>query len=275
MSLIQEALRRQQQDRSAADAQQPPSGDAQPPPDPPIPPPLSDRGGGGPPEAQDEEARSQDEEPVSRAWASLVATLFVLLAVVAALVWGLVFAYQKAKAHSPEGVGSVLAGLSREQDVDTQTAGGTSGVAPNAETAGFAPSNTAGTLAAGPSEVTAEATTNKGTGQQAEPETTGNGIGVSLVKRLTRQGERAATPTIEEQPDEEEAPPEELPTYWPRIMVSGLIGNGAGGAAILNGEIITVGESILGVTVKGVEAKAVRLAYKGEERTIHVGQATD
>ena len=61
---------------------------------------------------------------------------------------------------------------------------------------------------------------------------------------------------------------------WPLLSVSGIVGKGQTGAAIINNRIVQVGDSILGAKVLSVDPvlKGVSVEYKGEVRFIEVGE---
>lgn len=64
---------------------------------------------------------------------------------------------------------------------------------------------------------------------------------------------------------------------WPQISVGGYVGGGRSGSVMINGEMLRVGESILGVEVTSIEPRGagVTLRYKGEQRTLRQGQSTN
>ena len=93
---------------------------------------------------------------------------------------------------------------------------------------------------------------------------------VALDKRLAQ----VAEPTTQEVPI---TPVQEAPrpaAKWPKIEVSGFMGSGRKGAAILNGEVIQVGNEIEGVLVKSIDGRSVVLEYQGEQRVLKAGSKT-
>jgi hypothetical protein len=71
------------------------------------------------------------------------------------------------------------------------------------------------------------------------------------------------------------APPR-APVVWPHLTVTGLIGAGQrGGVAIINGQTISVGDTVEGVKVVAVVQQTVRLSYEGETKLLRVGDATE
>ena len=61
---------------------------------------------------------------------------------------------------------------------------------------------------------------------------------------------------------------------WPKVEVSGFMGSGKKGAAILNGEVVQVGGEIEGVLVKSIDGRSVVLEYQGEQRVLKAGSKT-
>jgi hypothetical protein len=73
------------------------------------------------------------------------------------------------------------------------------------------------------------------------------------------------------------APAEET-VVWPSLTVSGLMGGkqaGQQGAAIINGQMLGVGESIEGVRIIEVSKQGVRLRWQNQTRLVKVGESTD
>lgn len=83
----------------------------------------------------------------------------------------------------------------------------------------------------------------------------------------------AATPSLAQQ--EKAAPPPPPapePVIWPPINVTGVIGAGQQGSAIINNKVYGLNETFNGVTVKDFLRGAVLLEYKGETRQFGVGK---
>jgi hypothetical protein len=72
-------------------------------------------------------------------------------------------------------------------------------------------------------------------------------------------------------------PAQKEPLVWPHIAVSGLMGGARGnnGTAIINGQILSTGESIEGVKIVAVTKAGVTLLYAGETRVLKIGETTD
>jgi hypothetical protein len=62
---------------------------------------------------------------------------------------------------------------------------------------------------------------------------------------------------------------------WPRLSLSGLVGGKRGGAAIINNQVIGIGEAIEGVVVTDLTKKGATLEYQGERLFLHVGGAIE
>ena len=68
-----------------------------------------------------------------------------------------------------------------------------------------------------------------------------------------------------------------LPAIWPRLLISGVIGGGKTGhsAVIINGRLLSLGESIDSVKVMAIDKQRVKLVYEGEERVLSAGSTTE
>jgi len=75
------------------------------------------------------------------------------------------------------------------------------------------------------------------------------------------------------------APPAKLvmPVVWPKLTVSGIIGSTKSGrsAVILNGQMLSPGETIEGITIELIEKQKVKLKYSGEVKILAVGATTE
>ena len=58
---------------------------------------------------------------------------------------------------------------------------------------------------------------------------------------------------------------------WPRLAVTGLVGSKSGGAAIVNGEIVGLWETIADAQVIELSKDGVRFEYHGETRMVRIG----
>ena len=64
---------------------------------------------------------------------------------------------------------------------------------------------------------------------------------------------------------------------WPKLVVSGIIGSSKNGrsAAIMNGQMLSPGETIEGVTIESIDKQKVKLRYSGEVKLLSVGASTE
>lgn len=61
---------------------------------------------------------------------------------------------------------------------------------------------------------------------------------------------------------------------WPYIILSTTMGKGESGAAVLNGQIVGVGESMKGVTLLAVGSHGVKLQYNNQIGILKKGEST-
>ena len=61
---------------------------------------------------------------------------------------------------------------------------------------------------------------------------------------------------------------------WPVLNLTAIVGRGVTGSAIINGEILSVGESIEDVTLVIIGDQGVEIEFQGRRRTLKVGQST-
>lgn len=280
MSLIQEALKRQQGESAEGQPGEdpPPLQDlsgAQPPPDQTDvsgsapeqvdrsessqPPPLpvaparhspAERGdGGSPAEESVRESTSPTVEQLpaehgTRAWPILLGILAVILIIVGGFTWGGIYAYQRWK--------SLAGPLEQHQEK----------VIPEPD------------LAVSSEQVSAS----------GEP-----GVAEPVAELTERESEDFAAEAGEPEVAQIEPPPATVTVAgdkvmapatikpavnWPVLMLSGVVGKGAKGAAFINGEIVDVNESIEGVKVIAIGNQGVKLQYKGEIQFLKVGHST-
>ena len=107
----------------------------------------------------------------------------------------------------------------------------------------------------------------------------GTTTGLTIDLRPPKEPQPVPVPDKKDKPDASAEKPKDgkekkEPVSWPLLSVSGLVGKGDKGTAIINNEIVQVGESILGAKVLSVDPvqKGVTLEYKGEQRFMKVGQ---
>ncbi|MDD4870552.1 MAG: hypothetical protein PHR77_08325 [Kiritimatiellae bacterium] len=91
-----------------------------------------------------------------------------------------------------------------------------------------------------------------------------------------QQAEAAKMPEPPTEPPVVTAPPaEEPPVSWPSLVLTGVVGKGANGSAIINKQIVAVGETIDGVKIVAIKDKSVELEFKGKTQILKVGGTTN
>lgn len=68
-----------------------------------------------------------------------------------------------------------------------------------------------------------------------------------------------------------------MPVLWPKLLVTGIIGSSrtGHGAAIVNGQMLSPGDSLEGVKIETIEKQRVKLAFQGEVKFLSVGGSTE
>ncbi len=61
---------------------------------------------------------------------------------------------------------------------------------------------------------------------------------------------------------------------WPNLTLDGVVGSGAQGSCLINGEIVRVGERVQNVKISAILRDGVELKYRGEKRFLRVGAST-
>ena len=114
-----------------------------------------------------------------------------------------------------------------------------------------------------------------GGGQQGERASVGGG---SAADRGGAQGQAAAagggsTASRGESRDDGMMKVEPArPVVWPAVNLSAIVGAGSRGSALLNGELLAVGQQTTdGIALVSVEARAALLEYQGERKRFLVG----
>jgi hypothetical protein len=79
---------------------------------------------------------------------------------------------------------------------------------------------------------------------------------------------QVATPSSR---DGRDASPRRSKVKWPDLSLTGVVGKGVSGSAMLNGQLLSVGESTDGVTLIGIGSHGVELSCKGDRKTLKVG----
>jgi hypothetical protein len=68
-----------------------------------------------------------------------------------------------------------------------------------------------------------------------------------------------------------------LPVLWPKLLITGIIGRNKGGesAVIINGQMLSPGDSLEGVKIEGIEKQRAKLVFQGETKLLSVGGTTE
>ena len=298
MSLIQEALKRKREEEQAVP---PPEGTASPlslkkKPDspvsavhaetatavatatlPPPPPPQPATSEAATSEAEDPEPRvapepaadSEEEKSRKRAWPALVGALVVMMVLIAGGAWMVLYAYQQwqqTRDAEPALLEETLATLN-------ETAQGPLPPADSAEAPGQT-DELSGAAAVTPVDG-ADQTASGGLAAKGTPGPTEAGNQALGPKTGSIPAGSASLTGEPGDPAAGSDPEEDVVVQWPLLTLRGVIGDGQEGAAIIDGEVVAVGESYQEVRVAGVGPRLAKLEYMGEQRTIKVGSSTD
>jgi hypothetical protein len=98
---------------------------------------------------------------------------------------------------------------------------------------------------------------------------------VSAPKQPEPEPIRQTEPAPRVQPAQPE--PEPAPrgaVRWPALKLTGVLGQGRSGSAIINDQVLAVNETIKGVRLAAVGRQGVELEYQGERRFVKVGTST-
>ena len=108
-----------------------------------------------------------------------------------------------------------------------------------------------------------------------DPTAIQTGAAGKVAKTPTQPEVKQPTPTaIEPIPIEPEPLELKPPVVWPAIEVNGIVGREKNGSALLNGEIVAVGDSIEGAKVISIKGQTVELEFQGERQTVRPGSST-
>ena len=68
-----------------------------------------------------------------------------------------------------------------------------------------------------------------------------------------------------------------MPVLWPKLLITGIIGRNKGGesAVIINGQMLSPGDSLEGVKIEGIEKQRAKLVFQGETKLLSVGGTTE
>lgn len=250
MSLIQEALKRQE-----ADSQQRPAAVRVPPPPPDV--------------DENEEAlvtkepEHRQQRPKSKPWAVLLGVLAVILLLVGGAVWMLFTAVRTIADDVTESVTTAVARAEPPDAAQEPAPPEPALPSPPEPVADPGPAVAAQPEPAAPPETVAE--------DQPDPAGTEVDPAVAVAPPPEPAGSEPA-------PEADAAAEPDTPAaniQWPLLKVSGIVGKGRLGSAVVNGKIIAVGELVKGVKLVGVDGRSVDLEYEGETRSVRVGGTTE
>lgn len=248
MSLIQEALRRrQEEDQDGVTPSAPPLQAPTPSPKPvttpesaepatqtaaPAPPPPPLPSPVTPTESLTEGEQGQKPKKASRTWVTLFGVTLILLLLLAGAAWMLSFVYRRWSARQAQAT-----------------------VEAPADTPAIVVST--GDTDPQPPEVT--------TPVDASPDAPSRPAPVQPVDRPTPSTDVARRPVAQ-------PPPETAPAVdWPLLRLTGVVGKGKNGSAVINGEIVSVGEAIEGAVLLSIDRLGASLEYRGDRRLMKVG----
>lgn len=310
MSLIQEALRRQQEESGEVQpeettpqpAEQPSgvpsaSGTAAVPPPLPVTPmevhaPETQQAPSGEAPAPPPVEAVPPAESDSRPWRTLLGILVITVVLITGGIWALVFAFHQLKRarQSSEGKPTETVVVEPKSTVPAkQKLEVKKPLEPESTVKPLGPAAKSVDMPA-PSSALTEAGGSEGLPPSHGPER--SGLEGKLAKpesaeeaAAKRGGEQVvpvpATPVVTEPKlvthpsTSEPEPAKEKPSVaWPSVSLSGLVGKGSNGSAILNNRIIGVGETIEGVKVVSIGRQGVILEYEGETQFLKVGNST-
>jgi hypothetical protein len=224
---------------------------AAPPPPPPPPPPMEPtvETAEEPAIAETVMQEGKSEDTGAPAWAVLTGAITVIAILVGGAVWGGIYAFKQLSSESDEPAEATGAGTPTVATLApvTERAPDTSGSQPSPAVAN--PEPVASTDDPQPSPLTAPAVATP------DPPDT--------------------DPPVAVEPPSPQPPPQPVARVgdvtWPRLSLSGLVGGKRGGAAIINNEVIGIGEAIEGAVVIDLTKKGATLEYQGEKQFLRVG----
>lgn len=242
MSLIEEALRKQREESEKSES-------APPPPLPGVPATDEAKPDGPPPELSSR-----------RPWGLLAAIAGITVLAILFILWLLVFGLKLWQTPPIAGITKAPAPLAPVTPVTPAPASRTNAAAPEARTpdAPVAPP--------APKPLPAEAVSPPPSpGPQTNPAAPAIPIAGKDVPALKPSAPPPAPAKLE------------LPVIWPKLVVSGIIGSSKSGrsAVIMNGQMLSPGEAIEGVTIESIDKQKVKLRYSGEVKLLAVGASTE
>jgi hypothetical protein len=66
---------------------------------------------------------------------------------------------------------------------------------------------------------------------------------------------------------------ERIPVNWPVLKLTGMIGRGQAGSAVINGQVVGIGDTVAGTKVIAIRSQGVELEYQGDRQVLKVGTA--
>ncbi len=113
---------------------------------------------------------------------------------------------------------------------------------------------------------------------ETEPDTDEAVADVAVVEPDTQTPTDTSDPVTPDTPEEDiavtEQPTPAPSVIWPELHISGIMGTGDSGSAIINGKVVGPDEKVGDVTVRDFGRGFVVLEYQGETRRFSVGRAT-
>lgn len=262
MSLIEEALRKQRQETENNDA---PKASAD---EPAAPPPLPE-----------ENAETSESVPQKWTWpllASIAGISLILIVGVFCLlffgmnIWTTKPAAKETRPLATASVATVVTNVQREQVVALPLKPETVATIAPSQPPTNTPPVTAPATADTPLPLTSTAITSAPAVEVIPAATPAVAPG-GVEPKIIRIGSGASGTTTTSSPERVMA------VIWPRLAVSGIIGTsrGARGAAIINGQMLSIGSSIEGVKIITIDKQGVQLRLGDETRTLTVGGTTE
>jgi cytoskeletal protein RodZ len=255
MSLIQEALKRQEEEarQQGTDTVTVP---------PPKPPPDADEGKN---DLSKEEPGGAKKPKNSKPWAVLLGALAVVLLLVGGAIWMLMTAVKTVANDVAE-----TATATAEEAIAAIT---------------NIPAETTEPLVAAESEPSETADTSAPPAVAVQPQPAPAETHPAELVSVPPPAE-AVAPAVESAPAVIAPPPDPVATVpqpadakpgepWPLLKVSGVVGRGRYGSAVINGKVVAVGELIEGVKVLSVDSRGAQLMHEGISRHVRVGSSTD
>ena len=278
MSLIEEALRKQREEtertQPGAHAAAVPQGTGRQPPaptgaTPPAPPSLPVPPDEATPASTPPSAPAVGDQPEKnrKTWRLLVGLGVLLLIAVVVLLGMFVFGVWLFKAPvAAPGPGTVAAtsrsttGVTARVAAPTPAAAATAAVA--AVVVAIAPTSHP------PARATGAVVVAIAPAPPQTPVTAATVVATSAVVTVPPVTPPAATTTVEVV---------KVPIVWPRLTVSGFMGGGrtVRSTVIINGQMLTQGDTLDGAKVVTIDKRGVTLSFSGETRTLAVGTSTE